>query len=76
MQRQEKKGLRISFAGAQRKQGVTIDKYGNLLLPLCSSDSTHIIKSNIEGIDGVSALAINEAFVMSLGERLNMAPIR
>jgi len=68
----DEKGLRISLAGAQRKQGVAIGQTGQLLLPLGSSASTHIVKPNIEGIDGVWASAINEAFVMNLAEQLGL----
>ncbi len=68
----DEKGLRISLAGAQRKQGVAISRAGQLLLPLGSSASTHIVKPNIEGIDGVWASAINEAFVMRLAQQLDL----
>ncbi len=68
----EEGGLRISLAGAQRKQGVTIDKRGHLLLPLGNAASTHIVKPNIEGLDGVWASAVNESFVMRLGANIGL----
>lgn len=67
---QEKDGLRISLAGAQRKLSICIDNDGNPLLPLGSSPSTYIIKPDIQGIEGVWASAINETFVMTLAAKL------
>jgi serine/threonine-protein kinase HipA len=69
---QEEVGLRISLAGAQRKLSICIDNNGNPLLPLASSPSTHIIKPDIKGVEGVWASAINETFVMRLAHKLGL----
>jgi serine/threonine-protein kinase HipA len=69
---QEEEGLRISLAGAQRKLSICIDSNGNPLLPLGSSPSTHILKPDIKGIEGVWASAINETFTMTLAARLGL----
>lgn len=66
---QERDGLRISLAGAQRKLSICIDKDGNPLLPLGSSPFTYILKPDIQGVEGVWTSAINETFVMSLAAR-------
>jgi serine/threonine-protein kinase HipA len=67
---QEEEGLRISLAGAQRKLSICIDDNGNPILPLGISPSTYIIKPDIQGVEGVWASAINEAFVMTLAAKL------
>ena len=69
---QEKAGLRISLAGAQRKLSICIDTEGNPLLPLESSPSTYIVKPDIHGIEGVWASAINETMVMRLAATLGL----
>lgn len=69
---QEEEGLRISLAGAQRKLSICIDQNGNPLLPLGNSPSTHIVKPDIKGIDGVWASAINETFTMTLAATLGL----
>ena len=69
---QEEDGLRISLAGAQRKLSICIDENGNLLLPLGSSPSSHIIKPDIQGVEGVWASAINETFVMTLATKMGL----
>jgi len=69
---QEEDGLRISLAGAQRKLSICIDHDGNPLLPLGNSPSTHIIKPDIKGIEGVWASAINETFTMTLAAKLGL----
>lgn len=65
-------GNRISLAGAQKKCGVVINNAGVLLLPLKNTPSTHIIKPDIQGIDGVWSSAINETFVMRLAQKINL----
>ena len=69
---QEEDGLRISLAGAQRKLSICIDHDGNPLLPLGNSPSTHIIKPDIKGIEGVWASAINETLTMTLAAKLGL----
>ncbi|MFA6179232.1 MAG: type II toxin-antitoxin system HipA family toxin [Candidatus Methylopumilus sp.] len=69
---QEEYGLRISLAGAQRKLSICIGDDGNPLLPLGNSPSTHIIKPDIKGIEGVWASAINETFTMTLAAKLEL----
>src|SRR5450830_726871 len=69
---QEEDGLRISLAGAQRKLSICIDDDGNPLLPLGNSPSTHIIKPDIKGIEGVWASAINETLTMTLAAKLGL----
>lgn len=65
-------GMRISLAGAQRKLSLCIDTNGNPLLPLGHSPSTHIVKPDIKGIDGIWASAINETFVMQLASKVGI----
>jgi serine/threonine-protein kinase HipA len=67
----EKKNIRISLAGAQRKMGIVI-RNEQLFLPLGNSPSTYIIKPDIERVEGVWASATNEAFVMKLAETLDL----
>ena len=68
----EVNSLRISLAGAQRKLGITMNASGKLFLPLGSSPSSHIVKPDIVGIDGVWASAINETLVMQLADGLGL----
>jgi len=70
-------GIRISLAGAQKKYGVVINNSGIVLLPLKNTPSTHIVKPNIQGIDGIWSSAINETFVMRLARKINLgvAPV-
>ena len=65
-------GIRISLAGAQKKNGVVINHAGILLLPLKNTPSTHIVKPDIQGIDGVWSSAINETFIMRLAQTINL----
>jgi len=67
----EKKNIRISLAGAQRKMGIVI-RNELLFLPLGNSPSTYIIKPDIERVEGVWASATNEAFVMKLAQTLDL----
>ena len=67
----EKKSIRISLAGAQRKMGIVI-RNEKLFLPLGNSPSTYIIKPDIERVEGVWASAMNEAFVMKLAETIEL----
>lgn len=69
---QEQHGLRISLAGAQKKLSICIDQDGNPQLPLGNSPSTHIVKPDIKGIEGVWASAINETFTMKLAATLGL----
>jgi serine/threonine-protein kinase HipA len=74
---QQEKGMRISLAGAQKKLGILIDEQGNISLPLGSAPSSHIVKPDIAGIEGIWASAINETFVMKLATQLGLdaAPV-
>ena len=65
-------GFRISLAGAQKKNGVVINHAGILLLPLKNTPSTHIVKPDIQGIDGMWSTAINETFIMRLAQKINL----
>ena len=67
----EKKNIRISLAGAQRKMGIVI-RNELLFLPLENSPSTYIIKPDIEMVEGVWASATNEAFVMKLAKTIEL----
>lgn len=69
---QEKDGLRISLAGAQRKLSICIGNDGNPLLPLGNSPSTYIVKPDIKAVEGVWASAINETMVMTLAAKIGL----
>jgi serine/threonine-protein kinase HipA len=69
---QEKNGLKISLAGAQRKQSVVIHNQDKLFLPIGSAPSTHIVKPNIIGLDNVWGSAINETLMMKLAYALGI----
>lgn len=64
-------GIRISLAGAQKKISILVGADGPYQ-PLDSSPSTHILKPDIKGIDGVWSSAINETFVMKLASSLKL----
>lgn len=55
-------GVRLSLAGAQDKIAVRIEN-GDMMLPLGTAPSTHILKPAIASYEGV---VFNEAFCMSL----------
>lgn len=65
-------GIRISLAGAQKKITILIKPDGTPAQPLDSSPSTHILKPDIKGIEGVWSSAINETFVMKLASSLKI----
>lgn len=69
---QQDEGARISLAGAQHKKGLFIMPDGTPALPLGNSPSSHILKPNIGGLDGVWASALNETFVMKLAAALGI----
>jgi serine/threonine-protein kinase HipA len=62
-------GIRLSLAGAQNKLPVYL-KGERIFLPQGSSPSSHIVKPNIEGIEGSVR---NEAFCMALAKRMGLA---
>lgn len=64
-------GIRISLAGAQKKISILVRADGPYQ-PLVSSPSTHILKPDIKGINGVWSSAINETFVMKLASSLKL----
>jgi serine/threonine-protein kinase HipA len=63
---QANEGVRISLAGAQKKMTILIKPDGSPAQPMDSSPSTHILKPDIMGLEGVWSSAINETFVMKL----------
>lgn len=69
-------GARISLAGAQDKLLLTVLPDGSPALPEGAAPSTHILKPDIRGLDGVWASALNETLVMQLaaGLGLGVAP--
>lgn len=65
-------GTRISLAGAQDKLLLTVMPDGSPVLPEGAAPSSHILKPDIRGLDGVWASALNETLVMQLAERLGL----
>lgn len=65
-------GTRISLAGAQDKLLLTVLPDGSPVLPEGAAPSTHILKPNIRGLDGVWASALNETLVMQLAAALGL----
>ncbi|WP_313623506.1 type II toxin-antitoxin system HipA family toxin [Achromobacter sp.] len=65
-------GTRISLAGAQDKLLLTVLPDGSPLLPEGAAPSSHILKPDIRGLDGVWASALNETLVMQLAKRLGL----
>jgi serine/threonine-protein kinase HipA len=61
-------GIRLSLAGAQNKLPVYL-RDDHMFLPLGASPSSHIVKPDIEGIDGSVR---NEAFCMALAKRMGV----
>ncbi|MEN4919103.1 type II toxin-antitoxin system HipA family toxin [Achromobacter spanius] len=65
-------GTRISLAGAQDKLLLTVLPDGSPMLPEGAAPSSHILKPDIRGLDGVWASALNETLVMQLAQRLEL----
>ncbi|MDH0090906.1 type II toxin-antitoxin system HipA family toxin [Achromobacter mucicolens] len=65
-------GTRISLAGAQDKLLLTVMPDGSPALPEGAAPSTHILKPDIRGLDGVWASALNETLVMQLAAALGL----
>ena len=65
-------GTRISLAGAQDKLLLTVMPDGSPAIPEGTAPSTHILKPDIRGLDGVWASALNETLVMQLAARLGL----
>ncbi|EHK63365.1 type II toxin-antitoxin system HipA family toxin [Achromobacter arsenitoxydans] len=65
-------GARISLAGAQDKLLLTVMPDGTPWLPEGAAPSSHILKPDIRGLDGVWASALNETLVMQLAARLGL----
>ncbi|MNQ87888.1 Serine/threonine-protein kinase HipA [compost metagenome] len=65
-------GTRISLAGAQDKLLLTVMPDGSPAMPEGTAPSTHILKPDIRGLDGVWASALNETLVMQLAARLGL----
>lgn len=65
-------GVRISLAGAQTKTSVLLHTDGTPAIPLGTSPSTHIVKPDIKGMDGVWCSALNEALVMKLAAAVGL----
>lgn len=63
---------RISLAGAQNKWLLMVQPDGTLSIPEGSAPSSHILKPDIQGLNGVWATAINEAFCMQLAAELGL----
>lgn len=62
----ETEGARISLAGAQDKLLLMLLADGTPAIPRGTAPSSHILKPDIGGLDGVWASALNETFVMRL----------
>lgn len=69
---ENEEGTRISLAGAQDKLLLTVLPDGSPALPEGAAPSTHILKPDIRGLDGVWASALNETLVMQLAARLGL----
>lgn len=65
-------GARISLAGAQDKLLLMVMPDGSPAWPEGAAPSTHILKPDIRGFDGVWSSALNEALVMQLAARLGL----
>ncbi|EJO33327.1 type II toxin-antitoxin system HipA family toxin [Achromobacter marplatensis] len=65
-------GARISLAGAQDKLLLMVAQDGSPALPEGTAPSSHILKPDIQGLDGVWASALNEALVMQLADKLGL----
>lgn len=65
-------GARISLAGAQDKLLLTVMADGSPAMPEGAAPSSHILKPDIQGLDGVRASALNETLVMQLAGKLGL----
>ena len=65
-------GARISLAGAQDKLLLTVSPDGSPALPEGAAPSTHILKPDIRGLDGVWESALNETLIMQLAAHLEL----
>ncbi|MGS1110283.1 HipA domain-containing protein [Achromobacter anxifer] len=65
-------GARISLAGAQDKLLLTVMPDGSPAMPEGAAPSTHILKPDIRGLDGVWSSALNETLVMQLAARMGL----
>ncbi|WMD19956.1 type II toxin-antitoxin system HipA family toxin [Achromobacter seleniivolatilans] len=65
-------GARISLAGAQDKLLLSVMPDGLPAMPEGAAPSTHILKPDIRGLEGVWASALNETLVMQLAEKLGL----
>ncbi|HEX5363894.1 MAG TPA: type II toxin-antitoxin system HipA family toxin [Gallionella sp.] len=72
LQEQSEEGIRISLAGAQTKTSVLLHADGTPAIPLGTSPSTHIVKPDIKGMEGVWCSALNETMVMKLAAAVGM----
>lgn len=68
----ETEGARISLAGAQDKLLLMVLPDGSPAIPEGTAPSSHILKPDIRGLDGVWASALNETLVMQLGSALGL----
>ncbi|WP_459615835.1 HipA domain-containing protein [Bordetella sp. 2513F-2] len=69
---QNAEGTRISLAGAQDKLLLMVMPDGSPAIPEGAAPSSHILKPDIRGLEGVWASALNEALVMQLAARLGL----
>jgi len=65
-------GTRISLAGAQDKLLLTVMPDASPAMPEGTAPSSHILKPDIRGVDGVWASALNETLVMQLAAKLRL----
>ncbi|CAM3927981.1 type II toxin-antitoxin system HipA family toxin [Bordetella muralis] len=65
-------GTRISLAGAQDKLLLMVLPDGVPAIPQGTAPSSHILKPDIRGLDGVWSSALNEAMVMKLASALGL----
>ncbi|WP_447527896.1 HipA domain-containing protein [Vreelandella sp. TE19] len=63
---------RISLAGAQNKLLLMVTSDGSPAIPEGSAPSSHILKPDIQGFEGVWASALNETFCMQLAAELGL----
>ena len=68
----ELQGTRISLAGAQVKASITLFDDGIPRLAIGTSPSTHILKPDIKGFDGVWSSAINEALLTRIASQCGL----
>jgi len=65
-------GTRVSLAGAQDKLLLMVLPDGSPAIPEGTAPSTHILKPDIRGLDGVWSSALNETMVMKLAAALQL----